>query len=177
MLVIGIRSIRLDSRLFEPHGSPCAPIEESQGGKGPCHGRGWERLAHDDTHLPGEGRVLQTLGHPARIRVLEVLRDGERPVSELIPEVGIEASHLSQQLGVMRRAGIIQSARSERTSTTRWGTEALRAARCGEANHHRIVDRNPGAARTDAVLRHKAVSVTSVGGISPADARRERCSA
>jgi DNA-binding transcriptional ArsR family regulator len=56
-----------------------------------------------------KAEFFRTLGHPARIRVLEVLKGGERPVSELIPEVGIEASHLSQQLGVMRRAGIIQS--------------------------------------------------------------------
>lgn len=56
-----------------------------------------------------KAEFFRTLGHPARIRVLEVLQSGERPVSELIPEVGIEASHLSQQLGVMRRAGIIQS--------------------------------------------------------------------
>ena len=51
---------------------------------------------------------FKTLGHPARIRVLELLRDGERPVAELIPEVGIEASHLSQQLGILRRANILQ---------------------------------------------------------------------
>jgi ArsR family transcriptional regulator len=51
---------------------------------------------------------FKTLGHPARIRVLELLRDGERPVSELIPEVGIEASHLSQQLGILRRANVLQ---------------------------------------------------------------------
>lgn len=56
-----------------------------------------------------KAEFFRTLGHPARIRVLEILQSGERPVSELIPEVGIEASHLSQQLGVMRRAGIIQS--------------------------------------------------------------------
>ena len=56
-----------------------------------------------------KAEFFRTLGHPARIRVLELLKGGERPVSELIPEVGIEASHLSQQLGVMRRAGIIQS--------------------------------------------------------------------
>jgi ArsR family transcriptional regulator len=55
-----------------------------------------------------KAEFFKTLGHPARIRVLEILRDGERPVSELLPEVGIEASHLSQQLGVMRRANIIQ---------------------------------------------------------------------
>jgi DNA-binding transcriptional ArsR family regulator len=56
-----------------------------------------------------KAEFFKTLGHPARIRILEVLRDGERPVSELIGEVGIEASHLSQQLGVMRRANLIQS--------------------------------------------------------------------
>jgi ArsR family transcriptional regulator len=55
-----------------------------------------------------KAEFFKTLGHPARIRILEILRDGERPVSELLPEVGIEASHLSQQLGVMRRANIIQ---------------------------------------------------------------------
>ena len=51
---------------------------------------------------------FKTLGHPARIRVLELLRDGECSVAELIPGVGIEASHLSQQLGILRRANIPQ---------------------------------------------------------------------
>jgi ArsR family transcriptional regulator len=58
---------------------------------------------------------FKTLGHPARIRVLELLRSGERSVGELIPEVGLEASHLSQQLGVLRRANILQ-ARKEGSS-------------------------------------------------------------
>jgi DNA-binding transcriptional ArsR family regulator len=56
-----------------------------------------------------KAEFFKTLGHPARIRILEVLREGERPVSELIGEVGIEASHLSQQLGVMRRANLIRA--------------------------------------------------------------------
>jgi len=56
-----------------------------------------------------KAEFFKTLGHPARIRVLEVLRDGERTVGELIPEVGIEASHLSQQLGILRRANLVQS--------------------------------------------------------------------
>lgn len=56
-----------------------------------------------------KAEFFKTLGNPARVRILEVLRGGERAVSELIPEVGIEASHLSQQLGVMRRAGLIRS--------------------------------------------------------------------
>lgn len=52
---------------------------------------------------------FKALGHPARIRVLESLRVGERSVGELIPDVGIEASHLSQQLGIMRRANLVQT--------------------------------------------------------------------
>lgn len=51
---------------------------------------------------------FKTLAHPARIRVLELLRHGERSVGELIPEVGLEASHLSQQLGILRRANVLQ---------------------------------------------------------------------
>ena len=49
--------------------------------------------------------LFRALAHPARIRVLEVLAEGERSVGEMQPLVGIEASHLSQQLGVLRRAG------------------------------------------------------------------------
>ena len=56
-----------------------------------------------------KAEFFKTLGHPARIRVLEVLREGERPVNELIPEVGIEPSHLSQQLAVLRRANLVRS--------------------------------------------------------------------
>ena len=56
-----------------------------------------------------KAEFFKTLAHPARIRVLEVLREGERAVSELIPAVGIESSHLSQQLGIMRRANLIQA--------------------------------------------------------------------
>lgn len=62
-----------------------------------------------------KAEFFKTLGHPARIRVLEVLREGERSVSDLVPEVGLEASHLSQQLAVLRRANLVQT-RKEGTS-------------------------------------------------------------
>ena len=58
---------------------------------------------------------FKTLAHPARIRVLELLRDGERSVGELIPDVGLEASHLSQQLSALRRAGIVESRKNGAT--------------------------------------------------------------
>lgn len=52
--------------------------------------------------------MFRTLAHPARIQVLELLRDGERAVGELIPGIGLEPSHLSQHLGTLRRANIVQ---------------------------------------------------------------------
>ncbi len=53
--------------------------------------------------------MFRAMAHPPRIRILETLASGERSVSELQPEIGIESSHLSQQLGVLRRAGLVTS--------------------------------------------------------------------
>ena len=55
--------------------------------------------------------LFRALSHPARIRILEVLADGERSVGDIAPLVGIEASHLSQQLGVLRRASLVTTRR------------------------------------------------------------------
>jgi DNA-binding transcriptional ArsR family regulator len=54
-----------------------------------------------------KGEFFKTLGHPARVRILELLASQDRSVGELLPEVGLEASNLSQQLGVLRRAGVV----------------------------------------------------------------------
>ncbi len=54
-----------------------------------------------------KAEFFKTLGHPARIRVLELLAVRDRSVAELLPEVGLESSNLSQQLGVLRRAGVV----------------------------------------------------------------------
>ena len=54
---------------------------------------------------------FRTLGHPARIRVLELLSERDRAVHELLAEVEIEASNLSQQLAVLRRAGLVAAQR------------------------------------------------------------------
>jgi len=56
-----------------------------------------------------KAELFKALGHPARVRILEVLAEGEHSVSEMQPKVGIESSHLSQQLAVLRRAGVVLS--------------------------------------------------------------------
>jgi DNA-binding transcriptional ArsR family regulator len=54
-----------------------------------------------------KAELFKALAHPARIRVLEVLTEGERSVGEMQPMIGLEASHLSQQLAVLRRARLV----------------------------------------------------------------------
>ncbi|MET8654954.1 ArsR/SmtB family transcription factor [Nocardia aurea] len=60
---------------------------------------------------------FKTLGHPIRIRVLELLSEREYAVSEMLLEVGVEAANLSQQLAILRRAGLV-TARREGLSVT-----------------------------------------------------------
>ncbi|WP_409426548.1 ArsR/SmtB family transcription factor [Mycobacterium sp. SMC-11] len=58
-----------------------------------------------------KAEFFKTLGHPARIRILELLSERDHTVGELLPEIGLEASNLSQQLGVLRRAGVVTAAK------------------------------------------------------------------
>ena len=54
-----------------------------------------------------KAEFFRTLGHPARIRVLELLSEQPLPVHELRAQIDIEASNLSQQLSVLRRSGLV----------------------------------------------------------------------
>ncbi len=56
-----------------------------------------------------KAEFFKTLGHPARIRVLELLSQRDHAVSEMLPQVGIGPAHLSQQLAVLRRANLVTS--------------------------------------------------------------------
>lgn len=58
-----------------------------------------------------KAEFFKTLGHPVRIRVLELLSVREHAVSELLSEIGIEPANLSQQLAVLRRAGLVTTRR------------------------------------------------------------------
>lgn len=54
-----------------------------------------------------KAEFFKALAHPARIRVLELLSEREHSVSEMLPEVGIEPAHLSQQLSVLRKMNLV----------------------------------------------------------------------
>ena len=59
-----------------------------------------------------KAEFFRVLGHPARLRMLELLRNGELTVSELQAELAIEASSVSQQLAVLRAKNIVETRRA-----------------------------------------------------------------
>jgi ArsR family transcriptional regulator len=80
-----------------------------------------------------KAEFFRMLGHPVRIRVLELLQEGPKPVRDLLADIEIEPSSLSQQLAVLRRSGIVTASREGTTVVYALaGTdvaELLRAAR------------------------------------------------
>src|SRR3954452_2675291 len=60
-----------------------------------------------------KAEFLRTLGHPARIRILELLSERDHAVHELLEQIEIEPSNLSQQLAVLRRTALVTSHRRD----------------------------------------------------------------
>lgn len=58
-----------------------------------------------------KGMLFRTLGHAARVRILELLRDGERSVSSLQAELGLDSGGTSQHLAALRRVGLVTGRR------------------------------------------------------------------
>jgi len=60
-----------------------------------------------------KAEFFRTLGHPARIRVLELLSERDHAVHELLAEIDIEPSNLSHQLALLRRTGLVEQERRD----------------------------------------------------------------
>ena len=82
------------------------------------HTRGRPATSVRDTSEPlhrFKAELFKTLGHPLRIRILEILRSGEVSVRDLLRELEVEPSTASQQLSLLRARGIVESRRSGAT--------------------------------------------------------------
>ena len=100
------------------------PTAAGHGRYGDGRGRGPFRCGGPGHYGAGEGLIavpvplyqakaefFRMLGHPVRIRVLELLQDGPMPVRDLLTQIEVERSNLSQQLAVLRRSGIVTATR------------------------------------------------------------------
>ena len=59
-----------------------------------------------------KARLFRVLGHPVRIRMLELLLDGERTVGDLQAELSLDSSGASQHLAALRQQGVLESRRA-----------------------------------------------------------------
>lgn len=91
-----------------------------------------------------KAEFFRTLGHPARIRVLELLSEADTPVHQLLASIAIEPSNLSQQLSVLRKAGLVVQRREGGqvvySLTTPQVRELLLAARRILTDKHHTTD-------------------------------------
>jgi len=55
--------------------------------------------------------ICKAVANSTRLRILDLLRDSEKCVCELLPLLDMEQSNVSQHLNILRNAGIVVSRR------------------------------------------------------------------
>jgi DNA-binding transcriptional ArsR family regulator len=76
------------------------------------------RLPGDTVHVRSDpvyvvkAQLFRVLGHPVRIRMLELLIEGERTVGQLQAELDLDSSGASQHLAALRQQSILESRRA-----------------------------------------------------------------
>jgi DNA-binding transcriptional ArsR family regulator len=57
--------------------------------------------------MPSDATIFDALVEPHRRQILDLLREGRRPVSELVEALGISQPAVSKHLRVLKRAGLV----------------------------------------------------------------------
>ena len=58
-----------------------------------------------------QAQLFKILSHPSRVAILNILRDGEHCVCHIEAYLGYRQAYISQQLAILREAGLIQDRR------------------------------------------------------------------
>ena len=76
----------------------CQPSDHPSGGKAPVH---------DAASLERAAGLFRAMGDAARLRILELLAQRERCVTELVTELGEKFPTVSQRLRILRGEGLL----------------------------------------------------------------------
>ena len=120
-----------------------------------------------------KAELFRTLGHPARIRLLELLGDGERTVAELQEALELDSSGVSQHLAALRRQGLLES---RRVGTTR-ALPGQGSARADAARRSRASCSLANLEDSRALLDELDAETGRRGGGAPANVMRSRSGA
>lgn len=69
--------------------------------------------------------LLKALGHPARLKIVEILAQRDTCVCELLPQLGLEQSNLSQHLKLLRKHGVVEARREGSRVNYRLANQAV----------------------------------------------------
>lgn len=69
------------------------------------------RQPADNHSYEAEAHLLKVLNHPVRLAILHILRTGEHCVCHMKAHLGYRQAYISQQLMVLREAGLVQDRR------------------------------------------------------------------
>lgn len=65
----------------------------------------------DDEIFRRQAEICKAFAHPGRLRILDLLGSGERGASELQRELEISKTNLSQQISILKAAGVVSTRR------------------------------------------------------------------
>jgi len=58
-----------------------------------------------------QSEFLKAISHPTRLAILDILRDGEQCVCHMEATLGLRQAYISQQLMILKEAGLVESRR------------------------------------------------------------------
>ncbi len=70
-----------------------------------------EMEAVEKERLRLKAEVFKAMGHPLRLAVIELLRDGEKCVCDIVAHTGTGMSNISKHLSILKKAGIVSDRR------------------------------------------------------------------
>jgi DNA-binding transcriptional ArsR family regulator len=88
----------------------------------------------------GNGDVFLALGDPTRRRIMDLLRDSDRPVHELAETFEVSRPAISQHLRVLREAGLVVERKVGRERHYRLQAAALREVGAWLARYEKFWD-------------------------------------
>jgi len=62
-----------------------------------------------ETRYHYQAEMLKALAHPTRLRILELLKDGELCVCKIVPALQMEQSNVSRHLSILKKEGLVTS--------------------------------------------------------------------
>ena len=66
----------------------------------------------EDEIFERQAQICKAFAHPGRLRILDLLGKGERGVSDLQSELGVSKTNISQQIAVLKSAGVLVTRRN-----------------------------------------------------------------